>query len=398
MNQNESTQKPLSRYQVPALVIGLVGLVAAGIGFFIQPAQFFPSYLFGYIFWLQLALGGLALLLIHHVAGGGWSFISRRVLEAMAATLPLLIVLFLPLLLGLPFLYEWARPDVMAHDELLQHKAPYLNVPFFIIRAAVYFLIWTGIALLLRRWSAELDRTANRDQAYRTRVFSAPAIGALALTVTFASIDWMMSLEPHWFSSIYGVMFIVGMAAAAFSFAILVLNWLADTRPLSEMITPGHFADLGNFLLASVMLWAYIALSQYLIIWSGNLPEETPWYIRRSAGGWGLVSILLVVFHFAVPFLVLLSRTVKRRRQALAIVAGLVLVTRVVDLFWLIVPPFHPTGFYLHWLDLATLVGVGGLWLAAFIWLLGRLPVVPLYDIRVEEDLAKNGRREAHSH
>lgn len=396
MNENDKLTTLLSSYQRPALIIGGTGLAISVVGLVFNSAtQFFYSYLFGYIFWLQLGLGGLGLVLIHHLAGGNWSLVIRRLQEAAMMTLPFMAVLFIPLLFGLPLLYEWARPEAVAHDEILQHKAAYLNVPFFIIRAVIYFAIWSAIAFILYRWSARQDETASYSLAQRSKILSGPAMALLIMTASFASFDWMMSLEPHWFSSIYGVMFIVGMMASAFTFAVLALAWLVDYPPLSEVVTYKHFNDLGNFLLASVMFWAYIQLSQYLIMWSGNLPEETPWYIRRSAGGWQVVTVLLVALHFALPFLVLLSRRIKRSRSVLAAVAAVVFATRALDLFWSIAPALHTTGFALHWMDITALVGVGGLWLGVFAWLLTRRPLIPRYDIRViKEDVVEHGGRE----
>lgn len=395
MNQNDMWLSRLNNYQRRALIAGGAGLVLTFIGVFFNATQFFQSYLFGFIFWIQVALGGLILVMLHHLAGGHWSLVIRRPMEAAMMTLPLMALLFIPLLFGLPFLYEWARPEAVAQDEILQHKAPYLNVPFFIIRALIYFVVWVGLAYFFYRRSIKQDKMANYRVAYLAKLVSGPGIGLLALTVTFASFDWMMSLEPHWFSTIYGVMFAVGMLTAGFAFATLVLAWLVDYPPLSEAVTYKHFNDLGNFLLASVMLWAYIQLSQYLIIWSGNLPEETPWYIRRSVGGWQIVTFLLIVLQFVLPFLVLLSRTVKRGRRPLGTVAAVVFATRAIDLFWLIAPAFHPDGFYLHWLDITAFVGIGGVWLAAYAWWLKRQPLLPSYDIRViEEETEHGGRRE----
>jgi hypothetical protein len=399
MNQTDIERLQLDHFQRWSLMVGIGGLALSVIGLFFNSAQFFQSYLFGYIFWVQLALGCMTIVMIHHLAGGRWSFIIRRTLEAGMMTLPLLALLFVPLLFGMSSLYEWARPEAVAQDQLLQHKAVYLNVPFFIIRTVVYFVLWIGMAYLLRRWSIKQDETSSLAIAYRTKLFSGPALAILSLAITFASFDWMMSLEPHWFSTIYGMMFGVGMLAAGFSGAVLCLAWLVKYSSLSEVVTPKHINDLANFLLASVMLWAYIALSQYLIIWSGNLPEETPWYVHRSQGGWQVITVILVVFHFAAPFLILLSRSVKRQLRIVVGVAALIILMRALDLFWLITPAFHPTGFYLHWLHVTTFVGLGGLWGAAFIWFLKKQPLLPQYDIRIEkEKTIKHDRKEAQSY
>jgi hypothetical protein len=330
--------------------------------------------------------------MIQHVAGGGWGFVIRRPLEAGMMTLPLMAILFIPIIFGMPDLYSWARPEEVAESPLLQHKAPYLNVPFFIIRTVVYFANWIGLAYLLNKWSREQDDNPDIGPA-RFQRLSGPGLALTALSITFASFDWMMSLEPEWFSTIYGFMFAVGAATAAFATGVIVLALLAQIKPLSEVVKVGHFNDLGNFLLASVMLWAYMSLSQYLIIWSANLPEEITWYIVRTEGGWQEVGLFLIVFHFALPFLALLSRGLKRRRQALAIVAGFILFTRLVDLYWLVVPAFYPSGLHLDWLNIVLPVGMGGLWIALFIWQLQRKSLVAVNDPHLKE-ITNHGHHE----
>lgn len=396
MNQTQS-QPTLDRLQMRALIVGGVGLVLLLVGWFLSPAQFFQAYLVGYILWVQVALGCLAILMIYNMTGGGWGYVTQRILRAGMLTLPLLAVLFLPLLLGLPALYEWARPDVVAHDEILQHKSLYLNIPFFILRTVIYFVVWIGLAFLLNRWLLQLDQSLDLATSRRLRGISGLGLGAFGLTATFASIDWMMSIEPHWFSTIYGFMFATGAVAAAFAFAIIALNWLMKRTSLVEVVSILNVNDLGNFLLAGVMLWAYMTLSQYLIIWSGNLAEETPWIFRRTIGGWQVVGLLLTVFHFFAPFLVLLSRTVKRRINWLVNVAGLVLLMRLVDLYWLIIPAFHE-GFYLDWLIVVAPIAIGGLWVAVFVWQLKKKSLLPLYDAGVEEKLLDYGRTQTSTH
>lgn len=396
MNQPQA-QSLFNRIQMLALGAGVVGLVLLVAGWFLSPAQFFPAYLVGFILWLQVALGCLAILMVYNMTGGGWGYVTQRILRAGLLTLPLLAVLFIPLLLGLPILYEWARPDAVAHDELLQHKALYLNAPFFIGRAVIYFVVWLGLAFLLNRWLLQLDSSFDIVSGRRLRALSGLGLGAFGLTITFASIDWMMSIEPHWFSTIYGFMFATGAVAAAFAFVIIALNWLMKRTPLAAAVASLNVNDLGNFLLAGVMLWAYMTLSQYLIIWSGNLAEETPWVFRRTNGGWEFVGFLLTVFHFVIPFLVLLSRTVKRRIRWLVFVASLVLFMRWVDLYWLIIPAYHET-FYLDWLIIVAPLAIGGLWLAAFIWQLKQKSLLPLYDSGVEEKILDHGRTQTSTH
>lgn len=374
-------------FQQWSFLVGVVSLTLCIIGAFFSPVQFFQSYLLAYVFWIGLALGCLAVVMIHSLSGGTWGIVIRRVLESGTRTLPLMAVLFIPLVFGLPHLYIWARPEVVAGDELLQHKDAYLNVPFFLLRTAGYFVVWIGVSYFLNKWSLQQDQGVDLQLERRMRLLSGPGLAFYGLAVTFAAIDWVMSLEPHWYSTIYGAMLMVGQGLTAFAFAITMTAMLADREPLSEVISPGHFHDLGKLLLAFVMLWAYFAFSQYLIIWSGNLAEEVPWYLHRLQGGWQWVGLLLIIFHFALPFFLLLSRDLKRNTHLLALVAGAVLFMRFVDLFWLIVPAFHPADLQVHWMDILAPLGLGGIWLAVFIWQLGERPLLPLHDSSLQETI-----------
>ncbi len=395
MEQTSALRLRFERIQRSALVVGVLGVIILVLGALISREQFFQSYLIGYIFWFQLSLGCLIVLAIQHLVSGRWGSVAQRVLEAGASTLPLMALLFVPLLLGLPILYEWARPEVVAHDAILQQKAPYLNVSFFIIRAIIYFGVWMGIAHLLNKWSLQRDETGDKSLTNRLKSLSGPAIILLGLTLSFASIDWMMSLEPHWYSTIYGMIFGVGAAAAAFAFATLLLAIVWNDETLAEVLSVYRFNDLGNFLLTMVVLWAYVELSQYLIVWLGNLKEEIPWYLARGAGGWGALALILIGFHFVVPFFVLLSRSNKRNAGILAAVSATILAARFVNVYWLIAPAFHPQAFTFHWLDAATLIALGGVWIAVFMMRLKKYPLIPKYDSRLEEPA--HGRHQAPS-
>lgn len=388
MIENETIRRQLDRVQRAALIVGVLGLVACGAGAALgNVVQFFRSYLVAYLFWLGLGLGSLAILMIHFVAGGRWGFSVRRLLEAAAGTLPLLALLFVPIVFGLKFLYIWTHANVVAADENLRHKALYLNVPFFLVRAAVYFLVWIGLAFLLARTAKAQDENPEPRHAKRLAAVSAFGLIAYGLTMTFAAFDWGMSLEPHWVSTIYGVLLMTGQVLTAFAFVILVATRLLGDESFAKVLGTRQLHDLGNFLLTFVIFWAYIAFSQFLITWAGNLPEETVWYIHRFRGGWGYIGLAMVVLHFLVPFLLLLSRDVKRNPRSLAAVAVGVLVVSVVDLYWQIAPGFARTDLNVHWLDGAAFVGVGGLWVAAFAWQLKQRSLVPVHDARVEEEL-----------
>ncbi len=378
MNGAASTLADLARFERRALIAGAAALALCVPGMLADPAQMLRSYLVAYLFWMGIALGCFALLMLHHMVGGGWGAVIRRLLESGTRTLPLMALLLAPVLLNLPKLYLWARPEVVSHDEVLLHKTAYLNVPFFLGRTAFYFAVWLALAWLLNRWSAEQDRAGIAAARSRLQAISAPGLLLFGLTVTFASIDWVMSLEPHWYSTIYGVIFMVGSALSTLAFVVIMLMLLSTRRPMSDTLRASHFHDLGNLMLAFVMLWAYTSLSQFLIIWMGNLPEETPWYLTRLNGGWGWVAAALVLFHFALPFLLLLARENKRRVRVLAGLAVAMLAIRLADIFWVVAPAFHEEHLKVHWLDLIAPVGVGGLWFAYFLRQLRSRPLEPL--------------------
>jgi len=381
------------RVQQIALLVGVAFLALLLVGAFFNRTQFFHSYLIGLVFWTGVALGSLALLMLQHLTGGGWGLVIRRVLEAATRTIPLLLVLFVPLILGMSRIYPWMHHEEMAKTAALMSKAEhYLNRNFFLGRLALYFAIWLVLTYFLNKWSREQDRTAERHFRRRMKILSGPGLVLFVLTTTFASIDWVMSLDPEWSSTMFGFLFVASWALSAMAFVIATLSLLASREPLSGVVAPSHFHDLGKLLLALVMLWAYFAFSQFLIIWSGNLPEETTWYLHRTRGGWGGIALAVIVLHFALPFLLLLSRDFKRNAHKLAILAAFLLVMRLVDLFWMIEPEFSHGHFHLSWMDVAAPLGVGGIWIAAFCRQLQQRPIVPLNDPQLESVLEQARR------
>lgn len=378
-----SANTDIERYEQVAFFIGLIGLFASIAGFFLNRAQFFQSYLFSYIFWLGMALGCLGLVMLNHVVGGKWGLVVRRLLEVGSLNLPVMAALIIPILFGLGYLYIWTHADVVAHDEALQKKIGYLNVPFFLTRAAIYFLIWSLYAIVLNRLSSAQDRTGDETLIERMKTISAPGLVIFTVSATFAFIDWVMSLEPHWYSTIYGLMFLIGQVLQALALMVALLILFSDRKPLRDVLTPQHFHDLGNLILAFTVLWAYLSFSQFLIIWAGNLPEEIPWYLTRLHGGWNVVAVLLVLFHFAVPFVVLLQREAKRRAQILLFICCGMLIVRIVDVFWVIEPSLRPTGFAVHWMDIATFLGIGGVWIGMFFRQLKSRPLLLTGDPRL---------------
>jgi hypothetical protein len=383
----------LERLQKGGLAVGGLFVLALLAGATLDRAQFFRSYLVGWLFWVGIGVGSLGLAMLNHLTGGLWGLVPRRFHEAAARTLPGMALLFLPVLLGASSLYTWANPEVVAVDALLQRKAAYLNVPFFAGRALLYFAVWGLLAWRLSSWSRQQDGGADPLRAGRLRGLSAVGLVLLSLTTTFAAIDWGMSLAPHWFSTIYGVLFIVGWTLSALAFTIILLSRLAGEEPFTKALQPVTVHDLGKLLLAFTMLWGYVNFSQFLIIWSGNISEETPFYLQRLQGGWQVVAVVLLVFHFALPFALLLSRPLKRNARALAAVAALMLLMQLVDLFWLIGPDLVGHGhedvpLRVHWMDLAAALGLGGLWLFLFARQTRTAPVLPVGEPEVRELLA----------
>ena len=338
MSAKEKSALNLERSPVPLVLGGGVLLAICVAGGFANREDFFRSYLVAFLFWIGISLGCLALLMVQHLTGGNWALIIRRILEAGSRTLPLMAVAVLPLLAGMKSLYVWSRPGQT--DQVILSKHLYLNNGFFIGRTILYFACWFLLAYLLNKWSRMEDREPSTSLTLRMESLSGVGLVLYGLTVSFASVDWVMSLEPRWYSTIYGLLFMVGQALAAMAFAITVLILLAEREPLAEVVRVSHFQDLGSFLLTFVMLWAYMEFSQFLIIWGGNLSEEIPWYIRRMQGTWGLIGLLLVGLNFALPFFLLLFRKIKRRTGSLAIVAALVLLMRLVDMYWMVLPAF----------------------------------------------------------
>lgn len=387
MNQTEQLQSQLNRLQKLALIVGVVALALCGAGFMLNKTQFFQSYLFGYLFWFGITVGCFSVVALHHLVGGGWGFVIQRLLESGSRTLPLMFVFFLPLFFGMQDLYLWARPEAAA-DAILQQKAPYLNVPFFWIRAVFYFVVWGAFIYFLNKWSHAQDRTGYPLLTLKIEKIAGPALVVYVLTMTFAAFDWVMSLEPHWFSTIFGVIFVVGQGLTTLAFAIIGVKLLEEREPISGVIQSKHFHDLGNLMFAFVLLWAYVSFSQFFIIWSGNLPEEITWYMHRLHGGYGAMAVVIVIFHFFIPFALLLLRKTKRRSKVLVKIAVAMFFIRMIDLYWTVAPNFNEGKFSVHWMDILAPLGIGGVWMAMFISQLKGRALMPVNDPRLAEAFA----------
>jgi hypothetical protein len=374
----------IRRWRGRFLVLGIIGAILLALAWVTTPTQFYRSYLWAYIYVLGFAAGSLAWLMLQFLTGGAWGVVVRRPAEAAARTLPFLLLLFIPIAIGHTSLYPWAQPSVVAADPVLQHKQVFLNLPFWLLRAVVILGGWSFLGYYINRWSAIEDREGSRPAHTRMSHISGPGLVFWAFGVTFIAIDWAMSLNPDWFSTMFGLLMVAGESLTGIAFLITTLVFLSQRRPMNEVTTPRHLHDVGKLMFANVMLFAYFGFSQFLIIWAGNLPEEIPWYVERLRGGWEYVALAIVFGHFALPFALLLSQDLKKNYKLLRNVAIFVLVMRMVDVYWLVVPDaskgaaLAPT-----WVDLAALIGIGGIWATLFLTQLEKRTLVPANDIHI---------------
>ncbi len=367
----------LQRAQRRSLLVGIIALAVCVIGAPFSPDQFFRAYLAAYQFYLGIALGCLVIVMIHHLTGGAWGFVIQPILEAGMRTLPYLALLFIPIAGGANHLYSWAQPDEVAIDNNLQHKQVYLNVPFFCGRAALFFALWIGIALLLDYWSRRQNETGDPRYAQRQSNLSGPGLIVFGISITFAAVDWLMSLQPKFHSTIFGPLVVTGQILSAHAVALIVLAWLAPRAAIADVLSPKVLSDLGNLLFTFLVIWAYMVWFQFMLIWIANLPYEVIWYLPRSSGGWQWVAWALLVFHFIIPFFLLLLRDLKQHLPTLAKVAGLLAAAQLVYVYYLVMPSFPDTSLSEHWMDFLTPFGLGGLWLWCFLRELQRRPLLP---------------------
>lgn len=399
MTNLENYQAPdeINRWRTLALGVGGIGLLIWAVGCYFDTQNALRSWLLGFIFWGGIGVGGLGVLILQYLTGGAWGVVIRRTVEAASRTIWILPILFIPIAVGVTHLYEWTH---LENDPIIQGRGWYLTVVGWLVRALVYFALWGAMVYLLNKWSANQDKAADMEESAKwlgtATAFSGPTMVAFALVVTFAAVDWVMTLEPHWFSTIWGMLFIAGWGLSCFCFVVALLALLSDKPPMNRILGKRHFHDLGKLMLALVMVWAYFNFSQFLIIWSGNIPEETGWYINRMKGAWGVLGLLLILFHFAFPFLILLQQDFKRKAKLLAGMGVFILVMRLLDMFYLIAPsPMiehagHEASHF-SWLYFVGPVAVGGLWLAYFFYELQKRPMVPINDPFLENAI-KHGK------
>ncbi len=389
MNNIGDYQTPadFERFRTVALGAGGIALIACAVGFYFSPEQALRSWLLGFIFWGGIAIGSIGVLMLQYLTGGAWGVVIRRILEAATRTLPLLFVLFLPLLM-IQYYHYWTTWP--ATDDAIAHRGWFMTQESWILRSAIYFFLLWLITYFLNKWGQAQDRSANYEESAKwlgyARGFSGPVLVIYSLIVTFAVVDWVMMLDAHWFSTIWGLLFVVGWALSCFCFCVVLLMYMSDKPPMNRILGKRHFHDLGKLMLALTMVWAYFNFSQFLIIWSGNIPEETGWYLVRMKGGWLIMGIVLVIFHFAFPFLVLLQQDFKRKARWLASLAIFILVMRLVDMFYLIGPnpridkTIEKGAFIVSWMDFAAPIAIGGIWLWFFFGQLMKRPIVPVMD------------------
>ena len=387
MENLETHLNVAKKYNRAALIIGIIGLATALAGFFINQQQFYYSYLTAFVFWTTITLGGLFFTLVHNVTNAAWSTVLRRIMETIMMTVPLMAALAVPVLLGLHDLYHWSHADEVAGDVLLQKKAPYLNIPFFTIRTIFYFAVWFLLARYLYKLSLQQDRNFDPGQTEKLRKASAPGIVLFAFTITFAAFDWLMSLDPHWYSTIFGVYIFAGSYLSAIAMIVLIALALRKQGILADKITVEHYHDLGKFLFSFTVFWGYMAFSQYFLIWYANIPEETIWYFHRWEGNWKIITLLLVFGHFLIPFLALLPRAAKRNLTFMKLISIWILIMHFCDLYWIIMPTLHAHGFHLSWIDLATFAGIGGIFIWYFWWRYSKEEPIPVNAPRLEESV-----------
>lgn len=372
----------LRRWGGMSLVAGGIGLVATAAGFYFEPHGFFRSYLWAVLFAIGLSMGSACLAMIHHLSGGRWGFLLRRTFEAGMAPMGWMALLFIPIFFGLGVLYPWSDPAAVAKDAVLAHRYPYMSGSGFMIRSVVYLAAWIGIAWWLRTLSARQMATTDPEPTWQLRRFSAPALVAYALLATLAMLDWVISLDAHWYSSLFPALVCVGQLISGYALALLFLPAWNRAEPFGRLVNERVLNQIGNLLLAFTILWMYLAFSQFLIIWSGNLPQEAHWYLQRAKGGWLWLIVAVVVFHFVVPFAILLSREAKRRSGMLRATAAILFLAQLAYEFWVILPSAAERGIELTGWEWVALLGVGGIWFWAFAGALRARPLLGFNDPR----------------
>ncbi len=370
-----------------ALGVGLLGLALSVVGYVMDSTQFYYSYLTAFVFWASIALGALFFTMVHHMVGANWSVVIRRILESIGMALPLMFLFFIPLIFGMKTLYAWSIPENVAADHLLQHKEPFLNPTFFVIRNIGYFAIWSFLAFRLYKLSIKQDSNPSERIVESFKHHSAPGIILFAVTITLAAFDWMMSLDAHWYSTIYGAYYFAGSSMAVMAFAQIFVVHMRGKNILADTITVEHDHDIAKLAFAFIVFWAYMAFSQYMLIWYANIPEETIWYQHRWIGSWKTISLVIIFGHFVIPFVILITRIAKRSPRLMLLGGFWLLIMHYIDIYWNIMPSFFHHGAHFSWMDVTTMLGIGGV----FVWFFWRTytskALIPVSDPRLEASI-----------
>ena len=370
--------------------VGAVGLIASIIGYFLDADQFFFSYLVSFVFFSGIALAALLMVMLHHITKSSWGVLFRRISETFISNIWIWAIFAIPVILGIHNLYHWSHEDAVMADKILKGKSAYLNTPFFIARQFIYFAIWGYLGYKLHKVSVEMDKTNDWGLTALLRKVSAPGIPLFALSVAFASFDWLMSLDPHWFSTMFGVYFFAISFQTFWPVMILLVFYMQRKGILKNTIRQVHIYDLGAWFFAFTVFYAYIAFSQFLLIYYANLPEETLWYFHRLEGSWKYIAYSLLIFRFAIPFLVLLNREAKKNRTILTNISILVLVIHFAEIYWIAMPVLFKHGIHFSWMDITAFLGLGGIFFGLFFNTFKKHDMVPKNDPKLDDCLSKS--------
>jgi len=368
-----------------SFLVGAIALALSVLGYFSNNKQFFFSYLTSFAFWASLGLGGLFFTMLHHISGAKWSTAILRIPQAAMSVLPILFLLFIPIIFGIKELYEWSSAEALAHNSILQGKAAYLNSTSFIVRTVIFFGAWTILTFLVNKYSRLQDEGVNTTK--QLRIVSAPGMFVFALTISFASFDWLMSLDPMWYSTIFGTYYFSGSFVIVLAFMILIASFIKNNDALKDKIGSAHFSDLGKLFFGFIVFWAYIGGAQYFFIWYANIPEETVWFLHRWVGSWKTVSLLLIFGHFLIPFISLIFYNTKRNQKLLIFFAIWIFIFHYIDMYWLTGPVNHHGAAHFSWMDITTFIGIGGLFVGLFWNNFTSKAVIPINDPNLEASI-----------
>jgi hypothetical protein len=370
--------------------VGVVGLLASGLGYFLDHDQFFFSYLVNFAFFSSIALASLFFVLLQHLTRSHWSVAIRRIPETFLSNIWIWALFIIPVILGMHSLYHWTHPEAVAHDPVLQGKAPFLNTTFFIIRQIIYFGIWSFLGYRMYHKSTEMDKTGDWGIQTLLRKTSGPGLFLFTITLAFASFDWLMSLDPHWYSTIFGVYYFAMSFQVMFATIILLIMFLFSKGLLTNTIQKGHIYDLGVQLFGFTVFYAYIAFSQFLLIYYANIPEETVWFLERLSGGYEYLAYFYFFGRFVIPFAVLLPKKAKSNYKIISTISVLILASHLVELYWLVMPVLDHHGFHFNWMTITSFLGLGGIFFGLFFHRFKQNKMIPVKDPQLANSLDKH--------